>query len=107
MQLMKAAVLRDRDCSNMCSYVLRMTSTILYRQAENERKLEIAFSSVNEWNESECGLILSPVSEFMNIFGEIGLFGSVSATVYPLLALDNQSSRYGLLVYRTSSSTTT
>jgi hypothetical protein len=78
-----------------------MTSIMIYWHAENQRKLEIALPSVNEWNESEYGMIVSGVSEFMNIFGDISLTGSVRVTAYPLLAADNQSVRYDLLVYRT------
>jgi hypothetical protein len=40
------------------------------------------------------------VSEFMNIFGDINLFGSVSVIAYLLLPADNQSVRHHLLVDR-------
>jgi hypothetical protein len=40
------------------------------------------------------------VSEFMNIFRDINLFGSVSVIAYLLLPADNQSVRHHLLVDR-------
>jgi hypothetical protein len=56
---------------------------------------------VKEWNENEGGMIVSGVSDFMNILEDTSLFGSVSVTAYPLPAADNRSVLYELLVYRT------
>jgi hypothetical protein len=77
------------------------TSAIFYKYAKNQRKPEIAFPSVKEWNENEDGIIVSGVSEFMNSVEDTRLFGSVNVTAYPLLAADNRSARQDLLVYRT------
>jgi hypothetical protein len=77
------------------------TSIIGYKYTKSQRKPEIAFPSVKEWNENEDGMIVSGVSDFMNIFKDTGLFGSVSVTAYPLPVADNWSVLYELLVYRT------
>jgi hypothetical protein len=71
--------------------MFHMTGTIIHWHAKNQWKPEITFGSVKEWNESEYGMIVSRVSEFMNQFGDIILFGSVSITAYPLPAADNWS----------------
>jgi hypothetical protein len=62
---------------------------------------EIAFPSVKELNESECGMIVSGVSESMNTLGGITLFENVSVTAYSLLTADNRWVRHDLLLYRT------
>jgi hypothetical protein len=59
MQLGNAVILRNRHCSNMCRYIFRMRSPVLCWQAENQRKPEIAFPSVKEWNGSEFGRIVT------------------------------------------------
>jgi hypothetical protein len=61
--------MRDRDCPNMCPFMFRTISAIVCKYARNQRKPEIAFPSVKEWNEVEYGMIVSGVSEFMNFFG--------------------------------------
>jgi hypothetical protein len=98
MQLMNTAIPRDRDCSNMCLHVFHMTSTIINWHAKNRWKLEIAFPSMKEWNESEYRMIVSGVSELMNIFGHTSLFECVSVIAYPLLAADYRSVRHDLLI---------
>jgi hypothetical protein len=70
MQLMNSAILGDKDRSNMCLDMFHMTSTIMYWHAKSKRKPETAFPSVKEWNDSEDGMIVSGVSEFMNGFGD-------------------------------------
>jgi hypothetical protein len=77
------------------------TSTIVYKYAKSQRKPEIAFPSVKEWNENEDGMIVSGVSDFMNIFEDANLSGSVSVTAYPLPAADNRPVLYDLMVYPT------
>jgi hypothetical protein len=57
-----------------------MASTIVYWHAKNQREPVIAFPSVKEWTESEYGMIVSRVGEFMNIFGGISLFGCAGVT---------------------------
>jgi hypothetical protein len=101
MQLMDGAILRDRDCSNMCPSMFNVKSTMSYRHMKTSRKHEIAFIFVKYWSESEYSMIVSRASEFMSIFRDIGLFGSVSGTAYPLLTAGNRSVGHDLLVYRT------
>jgi hypothetical protein len=79
--------------------MFHMTSTRVYWHAKKMRKPEIAFPSVKGWNESEDGMIVSGVSEFVDIFDGIGFFGSVSPTAYRLLAEDNRSVWHDLLVH--------
>jgi hypothetical protein len=72
--------------------MVHMTSRVVYRHAKNQLKPEIGFPRVKEYNESQCGMIVSGANEFMNIIRDIAC---------PLLAADNQSIRHGLLVYPT------
>jgi hypothetical protein len=55
---------------------------------------------VKEQNEGKYEMIVSEVSEFMNIFGDISLFGRVSAATYPVLIVHRWSVRHHLFVYR-------
>jgi hypothetical protein len=80
---MNATIIRDRDCPNVCLCMFHTTSAIVYRYAKNQQKPEIAFLSVKEWNENEEGRIVSGVSDFMNIFEDASLSGSVNVTAYP------------------------
>jgi hypothetical protein len=68
-----------------------MASAIVYWHAKNQRKLEMAFSSVKRWNESGYGMTASGVSEFISMFGGMSLFGSVNVAACPLLTADNRS----------------
>jgi hypothetical protein len=72
-----------------------MTGTIVYWHAQNQRKLEIAFPSVSEWNDRQ---------QSERIHGRLRGHQSlqeVSVTAYLLLAAENRSVRRDLLVYRT------
>jgi hypothetical protein len=77
------------------------TTSIIGYKCASQRKSVIAFPSVKEWNENEHEMIVSGVSDFMNIFEDTSLFGSVSVTAYPLPAADNRSVLHELLVYQT------
>jgi hypothetical protein len=80
--------------------MFHMTSAIIYWHAKNWRKLEIALPSVKEQNEGEYEMIVSAVSEFMSVFGDVSLFGRVSATTYPVLIAHSWSVRHHLFVYQ-------
>jgi hypothetical protein len=93
---MNATILRDRECSNMCLSIFPIASLIFHWLAGNQRRPENAFPSIREWNQIEYEMI---VSEFMNIFGDICLSGTVKITAYLLLGADNWSIRHDLLAY--------
>jgi hypothetical protein len=78
--------------------MFHMTNTIVHWHAKNRWKLEIAFPSLKEWNESEYRMIVSRVSELMNIFGHTSLFEYVSVIAHALFAGDYRSVRHDLLV---------
>jgi hypothetical protein len=78
-----------------------VASTVVYQHPKNQLKPAISFPSRKEWNESEYGMIVSGVTEFMNIFEDICLFWSVSVTGCPLLPGENRPVWEDLLVYRT------
>jgi hypothetical protein len=96
---MNATILRDRECSNMCLSIFPITSIIFHWLAGNHRRPEMAFPSIREWNQIGYGMIVSGVSEFMNIFGDICLSGTVKVTAYLLLGADNWSIQHDLLAY--------
>jgi hypothetical protein len=56
---MNTAIMRDTECPNMCQCMFNTTSAIVCKYAKNQRKPEIAFPSVKEWNENEDEMVVS------------------------------------------------
>jgi hypothetical protein len=67
----------------------------------HSRRPEITFPSVKEWNESQYGIIVNRVSEFISIFGDTSLFESLSVTASTVLLADNRLVWHDFLVRRT------